>query len=156
MSAPKPIELPTPEELGCQDVGVTLASRIGALCDVGEGISDEVLSKVCSVNAMRWNGSTWVKEADMAHRVAVPSYNPQTQAMFPVGSPVPAKQPITEESIHRMMLKIALQCYGGPGGGKYGKYFRRFWADALNRILDEAMRKGVVSEEYDVRDDWEP
>ena len=29
-------------------------------------------------------------------------------------------------------------------------------ADALNRILDEAMRKGVVSEEYDVRDDWEP
>ena len=55
-----------------------------------------------------------------------------------------------------MMLKIALQCYGGPGGGKYGKYFRRFWADALNRVLDKAMREGVVSEEYDVRDDWEP
>ena len=74
----------------------------------------------------------------------------------PVSPPVSTKQPITEESIHRMLLKLALQCHGGPGGGKYGKYFRRFWADALNRVLDEAMRIGVVSEEYDVRDDQEP
>ncbi len=110
----------------------------------------------CNARLCLINGARGVKEADMAHRVAVPSYSPRSQATLPVSPQVPAKQPITEESIHRMMLKIALQCYGGPGGGKYGKYFRRFWADALNRILDEAMRKGVVSEEYDVRDDWEP
>lgn len=48
MSAPKTIELPTPEELGCQDVGVTLPSEIGAFCEMGEGVSDEVLSNGAS------------------------------------------------------------------------------------------------------------
>lgn len=46
-------------------------------------------------------------------RDAVEWFDLQTQAMFPVGSP------ITEESIHRMMLKIALQDlrFGWPGCG---------------------------------------